>query len=162
MSAQNKNHQKILLQGWKAGLLGCVLWRHISRRDNKQPHCPHRLTCVLVGRFLSIPESAVTVTESSVSAPVELQKKPYGSVGCAASQIPQVGTSWRQRSGCGRWGGRWLWTLERLFTSDYHESWHGRLKVVMPNTEFYCLGVGNYNHYLFYGSIIFLNSKIWF
>lgn len=43
----------------------------------QRPHCVESLTCVLVGRFLSIPESAVAVTGSFVSAPLK-QDHPMG------------------------------------------------------------------------------------
>lgn len=50
-------------------------WFFFLRRQ-QQPRCTDSLTCVLVGRFLNIPERAVAVTESSVSAPLNLQKAP--------------------------------------------------------------------------------------
>lgn len=57
---------------------GQWLLRHdISLWGQQQRHCTDSPSCVLVGRFLSIPERAVAVTESSVSTPLALQKAPW-------------------------------------------------------------------------------------
>lgn len=114
-------HDTIWVQeqcSWRPSSQGCMEQVGLTSRlawhllpGQQEPHCADSLTCVLVGKFLSIPESAVAVTKSSVFGTPETSKTSWERR-WGASKIPQVGTetqserwkaSKRSMSGCRAW-----------------------------------------------------------